>query len=1040
MNISELSLRRPVLAIVMNIIIVLFGVIGFKFLGVRDYPAIDPPNISVRTSYPGANADIVETQITEPLEKAINGIAGIKNITSSSSNGTSNINVEFDLSVELEAAANDVRDKVSQALRSLPSDLDAPPVVSKADASSDAILSMTIQSTTRNQLQITEYANNVLVERLQTIPGVSGTQIWGEKRYAMRIWIEPTQLVAYNITAGDVQAALLRENVELPSGKISGNTTELTVRTFGRLNTEEEFNNIIIKNVNGADVRVRDVGEAVLGPENEETVLKGNGTPMIALAIIPQPGSNYVSISDEFFKRLEEIKKDVPDDIKINIALDQTKFIKKSILEVEETLMIAFLLVVMIIYLFFRDWIIAIRPLIDIPVSLIGAFFIMYLMGFTINVLSLLAIVLATGLVVDDGIVVTENIYKKMEKGMNKWQAAVEGSKEIYFAVIATSITLAVVFLPIIFLQGFVGRLFREFGIVVAGAVLISAFVSLTLTPVLNVKLTRKNVHKHSWFYNKTEPFFRWMENSYQAALRRFMSVRWVAIILIALCVGAIFFIGRNLQSELAPMEDRSQFRLQLSAPEGTSFDAMDKYVDRLSNLMMDSVPEAEVILSVTSPGFSGSGNANTGFVRVTLAPPNERDRSQKEIVNMVNRNLPRYNEGRAVAIEEQTISVNRRGGQPVSFVIQNNNFDKLTQILPKFLEEAKQSKVLLNADVDLKFNKPELRVEIDRLKAAELGVSVNDISETLQLAYSNRRLGYFTKDGKQYQVMGQVARSDRDDPNDLKTLFVRNNRNEMISMDNLVSIEESNTPPTIYHYNRYKSATISASLQPGYTIGDGIDEMERIADGMLDDTFATSLSGSSRDFAESSSNTSFAFLLALALIFLILAAQFESFVDPLIIMLTVPLAIAGAVLSLWAFGHTLNIFSQIGMIMLIGLVTKNGILIVEFANQNQEKQGMHKTEAAIYSATQRLRPILMTSLAMSLGALPLALSLGAAATSRIPLGIVIVGGILFSLVLTLFVIPAMYSFLSSKKKKSEIDAYIHKSQEEQEKETAAHA
>ncbi|HEX5653196.1 MAG TPA: efflux RND transporter permease subunit, partial [Chitinophagaceae bacterium] len=513
MNISELSLRRPVLAIVMNIIIVLFGVIGFKFLGIRDYPAIDPPNIGVRTSYPGANADIVETQITEPLEKAINGIAGIKNITSSSSNGSSNINVEFELSVDLEAAANDVRDKVSQAQRALPSDLDAPPVVSKADASSDAILSMTVQSNTRNQLQITEYANNVLVERMQTIPGVSGTQIWGEKRYAMRIWIDPSKLVAYDITANDVQAALLRENVELPSGKISGNTTELTVRTFGRLNTEEEFNNIIIKNVDGADVRVKDIGEAVLGPENEETILKGNGIPMIGLAVIPQPGSNYVSISDEFYKRLEDIRKDVPDDIKLNIALDQTKFIKKSILEVQETLMIAFLLVVMIIYLFFRDWIIAIRPLIDIPVSLIGAFFIMYLMGFTINVLSLLAIVLATGLVVDDGIVVTENIYKRIEKGMNKWQAAVEGSKEIYFAVIATSITLAVVFLPIIFLQGFVGRLFREFGIVVAGAVLISAFVSLTLTPVLNVKLTRKNMHRHSWFYNKTEPFFRWMEN-----------------------------------------------------------------------------------------------------------------------------------------------------------------------------------------------------------------------------------------------------------------------------------------------------------------------------------------------------------------------------------------------------------------------------------------------------------------------------------------------------------------------------------------------
>lgn len=1021
MNISELSLRRPVLAIVLNIIIVVFGIIGFKFLGVRDYPAIDPPNISVRTSYAGANADIIETQITEPLEKAINGIAGIKNITSSSSNGTSNINVEFDLEIELEAAANDVRDKVSQALRSLPPDLEAPPVVSKADASSDAILSMTVQSNTRNQLQITEYANNVLVERLQTIPGVSGIQIWGEKRYAMRIWIDPARLTGFGLTPGDVQDALARENVELPSGKISGNATELTVRTFGRLNTEEDFNNVIIRNINGADIKVKDIGEAVLGPENEETILKESAIPMIALAIIPQPGSNYVEISDEFYNRLEQIRKDVPEDIKLNIALDQTKFIKKSIAEVEETLIIAIVLVVLIIYLFFRDWLIALRPLIDIPVSLIGAFFIMYLMGYTINVLSLLAIVLATGLVVDDGIVVTENIYKKMEKGMGKWQAAKEGSKEIYFAVIATSITLAVVFLPIIFLQGFVGSLFREFGIVVAGAVLISAFVSLTLTPVLNVKLSKKDVHKHSWFYRKTEPFFRGMENGYQKALTQFMKVRWLSLVLIGGCIAIIVLIGSNLQSELAPMEDRSQFRLQLSAPEGTSFDAMDKYVDRLSNFMLDSVPEKITVLSVTSPGFSGSGNANTGFVRVTLVDAKDRERSQEEIVNMVNRNLPKYNEGRAFAIQEQTISVNRRGGQPVSFVIQNNNFTKLTEILPKFLEEANKSSVLQQVDIDLKFNKPELRVQIDRLKASELGVSVVDISETLQLAYSNRRLGYFTKDGKQYQVMGQVARSNRDDPDDLKVLFVRNNRGEMISMDNLVSVEESNTPPTIYHFNRYKSATISANVVPGKTIGDGIEEMQAIADKLLDETFATSLSGSSRDFAESSSNTSFALLLALGLIFLILAAQFESFIDPLIIMITVPLAFAGGVLSLGIFGHTWNIFSQIGMIMLIGLVTKNGILIVEFANQNR-MAGMKKMEAAIFSATQRLRPILMTSLAMSLGALPLALSLGAAATSRIPLGVVIVGGILFSLILTLFVLPAMYTYMSSKKKVSEME------------------
>jgi multidrug efflux pump len=1021
MNISELSLRRPVLAIVINIIIVVFGIIGFKFLGVRDYPAIDPPNINVSTSYGGANPDIIETQITEPLEKAINGIAGVKNITSTSSQGRSNINVEFDLAIPLEEAANDVRDKVSQAARSLPNDIDAPPVVAKADASSDPILSMTVQSNTRNQLQMTEYANNVLVERLQTINGVSGIQIWGEKRYAMRVWFDPKKLTAYNLTAADVQTALLKENVELPGGKITGNTTELVVRTFGRLNTEEEFNNIVVKNINGADIRVKDVGEAVLGPENEETVLKENSIPMIALAVIPQPGANYVSISNEFYKRLEQLKKEMPEDVKLNVALDQTKFIKKSIEEVSETLVVALVLVILIIYLFFRDWLIALRPLIDIPVSLIGAFFIMYLMGYTINVLSLLAIVLATGLVVDDGIVVTENIYKKMEAGMNKWQAAKEGSKEIYFAVIATSLTLAVVFLPIIFLQGFVGRLFREFGIVVAGAVLISALVSLTLTPVLNVKLTRKN-HKHSWFYNKTEPFFRWMENGYKNSLTAFMRVRWLAFVMIVACGLVIYFIGGSMQSELAPMEDRSQFRLQVTAPEGTSFESMDKYIDRLAKLMLDSVGEQKTVLSFTAPGFTG-GASNTGFVRVILVEPTDRYRSQKDIVAMVNRNLPRYNEGRAFALEDQTIQQNRRSSQPVQFVIQNNNFDKLVKVLPTFLEEAAKTGVLTSADIDLKFNKPELRISVDRLKAAELGVSVEDISSTLNLALSNRRIGYFTKEGKQYQVMGQVKSVNRNDPSDLKDIFVRNKNGVMIGLDNLITLSEATTPSNIYHFNRFKSATLSAGLAPGKTVGDGIKEMQRISKKLLDDSFTTSLSGPSRDYAESSGNTSFAFLLALGLIFLVLAAQFESFVDPLIIMVTVPLAIAGALLSLWMFNQTLNIFSQIGMIMLIGLVTKNGILIVEFANQSRLK-GMKKREAVIYAASMRLRPILMTSLAMALGALPLALSLGAAATSRIPLGIVIVGGIIFSLLLTLFVIPAIYSYLSTTKKKSELDKY----------------
>lgn len=1019
MNISEYSLRRPVLATVVNIIIVIFGIIGFNFLGVRDYPAIDPPNISVRTSYPGANADIIESQITEPLEKAINGIAGIKNITSSSSQGVSNINVEFDLEIDLEAAANDVRDKVSRAIRSLPSDLDEPPVVSKADASSDAIISMTVQSNTRNQLEITEYANNVLVERLQTIPGVSSIQIWGEKRYAMRILFDPAKLSAYNLTPGDVESALRSQNIELPSGKITGNTTELSVRTFGRLSTEEEFNNLIIKNVNGTDIRLKHIGEAVLGPENEETVLKESMIPMIALAIVPQPGSNYVAISDEFFRRLEQLKKEVPEDITLNIALDQTKFIRKSIMEVEETLIIAIVLVVLVIYFFFRDWLIALRPLIDIPVCLIGAFFIMYVAGFTINVLTLLGIVLATGLVVDDGIVVTENIYKKIEKGVPKYLAAKEGSKEIYFAVIATSIAIAIIFIPIIFLEGFVGRLFREFGIVVAGAVLISAFVSLTLTPVLNVKLARKN-HKHSWFYTKTEPFFRGMENGYHKALEWFMKYRWAAFIIVAACFGMIFYFGQKLPNELAPLEDRSQFRLQVTAPEGTSFDYMDKYIDRLSQLIIDSVPERQIVLSVTSPGFSG-GSANSGFVRTVLVDPPYRDRSQQEIVDMISRNLPKYNEGRVFVIQEQTIQVNRRGGLPVQFVIQNNDFDKIANVLPEFLEKANESPVFQGVDSDLKFNKPELTVNIDRLKASELGVSVSDISQTLQLAFSNRRLGYFIKSGKQYQVLGQVARNERDDPSDLKNLYVRNNRGNLIALDNLVTIEESTTPPTIYHFNRYKSATISAGLAPGYTIGDGIKEMERIAGELLDDTFATALSGSSRDFAESSGNTMFAFLLAILLIFLVLAAQFESFIDPIIIIITVPLAIAGALLCLWLFGQTLNIFSQIGMIMLVGLVTKNGILIVEFANKRQ-LAGLSKTEAVIEASTMRLRPILMTSLTMALGALPIALSLGAASTSRIPLGIVIVGGIIFSLVLTLFVIPAMYTYMSTRKGKSEME------------------
>jgi len=1020
MSLPSISLKRPVFAIVMNIIIVIFGIIGFDFLGIRDYPSIDPPIINVRTSYAGANPDIVESQITEPLEKSINGIAGIKSISSTSALGSSNITVEFDLGVDLEAAANDVRDKVSQAVRNLPQDIDAPPVVSKSDASAGPILSMTVESTTRNQLQLTEYAENVLVERLQTIPGVSNIRIWGEKRYSMRLWLDPLKMAGYGITFPDVQQALNRQNVELPSGKLSGSQTELSVRTFGRLYTEEDFNNMIVKTVDGTDIRFGMIGEAALGPENEETILKESNIPMIALAVTPQPGSNYVAIADEFHKRYEELKSEVPEDMTLSIAYDNAQYIKKSIKEVEETLIIAIALVVLIIYLFFRDWLIALRPLLDIPVSLIGAFFIMYLMGFSINILTLLAIVLATGLVVDDGIVVTENIYKKLEKGMDKMRAAREGSEEIYFAIIATSITLAIVFLPIIFLQGFTGRLFTEFGVVVAGAVLISAFVSLTLTPVLNVFLTKKN-HKPSRFYVKSEPFFTGMENSYTRGLEWVMKHKWTATVGILVSFGLIVLIGMTMQSELAPMEDKNRFRLAISAPEGTSYDAMDKYMTEIVEMMIDSVPEKDVILSVTAPGFTGSGAVNTGFGNIKLVEATERERTQEEIVQSVNKGLQRFNFGRAFAIQEQTISVQRGGSNyPIVYILQNINFDKLAQALPRFLDEANASPIFQGVDADLKFNKPELTVSIDRQKASSMGVSIEDVAQTLQFALSNRRLGYFTKNGKQYQVLAQVSRPNREAPVDLKQFYVNSSTGQMVSIDNLVKIEETTSPAQVYHYNRYKSATISAGLTPGNTIGDGLEEMDRIfeklkKEGVIDESFDTSLGGSSKDFVESSSNTAFAFILALILIYLVLAAQFESFIDPLIIMLTVPLAIAGALLSLWLFGQTLNIFSQIGMIMLIGLVTKNGILIVEYANRLRER-GATKTRAAVDAAGMRLRPILMTSFAMMFGALPLALSLGAASTSRIPLGIVIVGGILFSLILSLFIVPVMYTFLSRRK------------------------
>lgn len=1016
MNISSISINRPVLAIVMSLIIILFGGIGFTFLGVREFPSIDPPIITVRTTYSGANADVIESQITEPLEKALNGIDGVRSISSSSNQGSSVITVEFNLGSNLEAAANDVRDKVSQTARQLPLDIDGLPTVTKSDANSDAIISLTIQSDTRTQLQVSDFAENVIAERLQTIPGVSTIQIWGQKKYAMRMWMDPVKLSAYGLTPQDVKTALDKENVELPTGKIAGNTTELTLKTVGRLKTEADFNNLILKSSGDQVIRFKDVGEARLGPDNEETMLKQSGVPMIGLGLVPQPGANYLEISKEFYKRLELIKKDLPKDYKVNIALDNTLFIKKSITEVIETLAIALVLVIIIIYLFFRDWLIAFRPLIDIPVSLIGAFFIMYLMGYSINVLTLLAIVLATGLVVDDGIVVTENIYKKIEEGLDPIDAAHKGSKEIYFAVISTSITLAAVFMPVIFLEGFVGRLFREFGVVLAGAVLISAFVALTLTPMLNARLVKKNPKK-SRFYLATEPFFERMISAYKNSLTAFLKKRKMAFLILAASIALIFGLGSSLQNELSPLEDRNWLRVLMTAPEGSSYEYTDNFVGEFTKFVLDSIPEKRVLLTVTAPNFSGSGAVNTGFVRLALTDASERKRSQQKIADYISKNAKNFPQGKVFAVQEQSISVGgaAKVGFPVQFVLQAVNFEKLKEKLPKFLEEANKSPIFQGVDCNLKFNKPEINISIDRDKAKNLGISVMDIAQTLQLALSGQRFNYFTMDGKQYQVIGQFDRANRDEVLDIKSLYLRNAKGELVQLDNIVKLQEESSPPQLYHFNRYQSATISAGLAPGKTVGDGIKEMERISKVVLDESFTTALTGPSRDFAESSSNILFAFVLALVLIYLVLSAQFESFIDPFIIMLTVPLALAGAVLSLWYFNQTLNIFSQIGIIMLIGLVTKNGILIVEFANQLKEK-GMETGEAITAAAAARLRPILMTSIATALGALPIALAIGAGAKSRMGMGVVIVGGILFALVLTLFVIPAIYTYLSRKK------------------------
>lgn len=1002
MNLSELSIRRPVLSTVFVLIILIFGFIGYTSLGVREYPSVDNPIITVSVSYPGANADVIETQITEPLEQNINGIPGIRSLSSTSSQGSSRITVEFELSVDMETAANDVRDKVSRAQRYLPRDAD-PPTVSKADADDQPIMQITLQSEKRSLLELSEIADLTVKERLQTISNVSAVSIWGEKRYSMRLWLDPQKMAAYGITPMDIKNTIDRENVELPSGSIEGDKIQLSIRTLGLMRTPEEFNNLIIKEDNYNVVRFRDVGTAELGPEDQRSIMKKNGIPMISVVIIPQPGANHIDIADEAIVRMNQMQKDLPEDVLLDVTFDNTKFIRASIKEVQETVYIAFLLVIIIIFLFLRDWRVTLVPVVVIPVSIIGAFFIMYMAGFSINTLTMLAIVLSVGLVVDDAIVMAENIYVRIERGISPLKAGIEGAKEIFFAIVSTTITLIAVFFPIVFMEGTTGRLFREFSIVISGSVLISSFVALTFTPMLSTKLLKKREQK-GWFYDKTEPFFEGLNKYYHIGLKYFLSNRWITWPIMAVSFILIFYLWKNIPAEMAPLEDRSQVTINVSTPEGSTFEFTRDYSERISDIADEVVPERNSNVTMIRETW--------GFIRMILPDIKDRERSQMEIADALSAAVRGENAARSF-VQQQSTFGGRRGGMPIQYVLQAPNIDKLEEYIPLFMQKVNESPVFQMSDVNLKFTKPETRVEINRDKAALLGVSTQDVGQTLQYALSGQRLGYFYMNGKQYQILAEINRQQRNTPLDLKSIYVKNRQGQMIQLDNLVELSESVAPPQLYRYNRFNSATVSSGLAKGVTIGQGLDEMDRIAKEVLDDTFRTALSGESKEFRESSSSLMFAFGLALILIFLILSAQFESFKDPFIIMLTVPLAIAGALIFMYYSGVTMNIFSQIGIIMLIGLVAKNGILIVEFANQRQES-GKSKRDAIEEASVQRLRPILMTSFSTVLGLLPLAFASAEGANSRIAMGVAVIGGLTISTFFTLFIVPAVYSYFST--------------------------
>jgi multidrug efflux pump len=1006
MVITDTSIRRPVLATVLNLLLILIGIISYDRLTVREYPNIDLPVVTVETKYPGASASIIESQVTSTLEDSLAGIEGIDFMTSISRSEVSQITIVFKLDRDADNAANDVRDRVGRVRGALPDDVEEP-VVAKVEADAQPIIWLAMSSDRHNKLEISEVADLQVRDRLQTINGVASVRIFGDRRFAMRIWLDPVRLAAFNLTTQDVENALRGQNLEVPSGRIESSDREFTVLAETDLKTPREFRDIVLRDIDGYLVRLGDVARVELGPEDERVVTRYKGENAVAMGVVKQSVANPLDISKGIRGLLPELIKTLPEGMTIEVAYDSSVFIERSIEGVFKTIFEAVALVILVIFLFLRSVRATLIPMVTIPVSLIGVFAMMYFFGYSINVLTLLAMVLAVGLVVDDAIVVLENIHRYVEKGLHPLKAALKGSSEIAFAVIAMTLTLVAVFAPISFSLGRTGKLFTEFALTLAGAVLVSGFTALTLSTMMSSRLLRHQ-ERHNWFYMAGERALSGLISGYQRLLGLILRVRWV-ILALMLGVGAgSYMLFNGLKSELAPIEDRSFFMTWGMAPQGSTVDYTNRYSKQVEGITA-TLPEVKTTFTVV--GFPVV-TETLSFNRLEFWE--NRERPAKAITSELTPKL--Y--GGVTGLMSVAINPPSLGQSPINknleVVIQTTgSYQELNTLVDKVMARARENKALVFLDSDLKLNKPELKVSVDRDKAAATEVNIEILGRTLETLLGGRKVTRFKRGSEQYEVMVQVADDGRREPSDLDNIYVRGRGEEMIPLSNLVSLEERVAPKELNHFDKLRAAVISANLAPGYSLGEALGFMEQQVDQAGQGKVQLQYKGESREFKESGSTMLFAFVLALGFIYLVLAAQFESFIDPLIILVSVPLAVGGALLALTLTGGTLNIYSQIGMITLVGLITKHGILIVEFANQIQRRGEGGKLEAVVEAASLRLRPILMTTAAMVLGAIPLALATGAGAEGRQQIGWVIVGGMSIGTLFTLFVVPVVYSWIA---------------------------